>query len=235
MNVAPLLYRNTMVEVKQRFRAIDRILGAKKPRTLTEEFDNEFMWLQIRKIVELVVFGGIMADEQRYAALRAAVKDSDYTQDWKVNKILPKLAQITPHYLPRPLGEMITMDDGTKHFLEGKEQQTIDRFLQIYDRAGEHLHAPNPMGFEVLAAFHERRLVSRKEITVEIAYLKGILWEHVKLSVLFDPAVDKPRDEANPDNAWLVSFGKPEVEDIQMATAKGIPVEQEPEAESQAR
>lgn len=66
MNIAPLLYRNTMVEVKQRFRAIDRILGAKKPRTLTEEFDNEFMWLQIRKIVELVVFGGIMADEQRY-------------------------------------------------------------------------------------------------------------------------------------------------------------------------
>ena len=89
MNIAPLLYRNTMVEVKQRFRAIDRILGAKKPRTLTEEFDNEFMWLQIRKIVELVVFGGIMADEQRYAALRAEVKDSDYTQDWKVNKILP--------------------------------------------------------------------------------------------------------------------------------------------------
>ena len=54
MDIAPLLYRNTMVEVKQRFYAIDRILGAKKSRTLTEEFDNEFMWLQIRKIVELV-------------------------------------------------------------------------------------------------------------------------------------------------------------------------------------
>ena len=57
----------------------------------------------------------------------------------------------------------------------------------------------------------------------------------MKLSVLFDPAVDNPRDEANADNAWLVSFGKPDVENIQMATAKGIPVEQEPEAESQPR
>ena len=47
--------------------------------------------------------------------------------------------------------------------------------------------------------------------------------------------MDKPRNEANPDNAWLVSLGKPEVEDIQMATAKGIPVEQESEAESQPR
>ena len=69
-----------MVEVKQRFRAIDRVFGAKKPRTLTDEFDNEFMWLQIRKIVELVVFGGIMADEARYAALRAeSPKNADYT------------------------------------------------------------------------------------------------------------------------------------------------------------
>jgi len=76
MDIAPLLYRNTMIEVKRRFLAIDRVLGAKKPRTLNEEFDGEFMWLQLRKIVELVAFGGIMADEQRYAALRAEAKDN---------------------------------------------------------------------------------------------------------------------------------------------------------------
>ena len=46
-------YRAAMVEIKRRLRAIDRVLGAKKPRTLTAEFDNEFMWLQVRKIVEL--------------------------------------------------------------------------------------------------------------------------------------------------------------------------------------
>lgn len=36
-------YRSAMVEVKQRLRAIDRVLGAKKPRTLTADLDNEFM------------------------------------------------------------------------------------------------------------------------------------------------------------------------------------------------
>ena len=64
-------YHAAMVEVKRRLRAITRIQGAKKPRTLTLDTDNEFMWLQVRKIVELVTFGGVMADEARYAALRA--------------------------------------------------------------------------------------------------------------------------------------------------------------------
>ena len=169
-----------------------------------------------------------MADEARYAALRAeATKNPDYTQDWKVNTILPKLAEITPHFLPLPLGEMVELEDGKKHFLEGKEQQAIDRFLHIFNLAGQHLHSPNPLGFETLADFHERRLASRNELKVELAYLKGVLWEHVKLGLLFDPTVDKPRDNANPDNAWLVYFGKADVEDIQMAAAKGIPVDQE--------
>jgi hypothetical protein len=59
-----------MVEVKRRLRAITRIQGAKKPRTLTLDTDNEFMWLQIRKVVELVAFASISSDETRYAALR---------------------------------------------------------------------------------------------------------------------------------------------------------------------
>ena len=154
-------------------------------------------------------------------------KNRDYTQDWKVNTILPKLAEITPHYLPRPLGELVELEDGTKHFLDGKEQQTIDRFLHIFNLAGQHLHAPNPLGFETLAEFHERRLASRKDLQVELAYLKSVLWEHVKLGLLFKPGVDKPRDNANPDNAWIVNFGKADVEDIQMAAAKGLPVAQE--------
>ncbi|MBA4281674.1 MAG: hypothetical protein C0437_20180, partial [Ralstonia sp.] len=93
-------YRAAMVEIKWRLRAIDRVLGAKKPRTLTAEFDNEFMWLQVRKIVELVAFGGMTADEARYAALRAEAKDNpNYRRDWKVGQILKRLAEITPHYL----------------------------------------------------------------------------------------------------------------------------------------
>lgn len=47
-------YHVAMVEVKRRLRAVNRILGAKKSRTLTLDTDNEFSWLQVRKVIELV-------------------------------------------------------------------------------------------------------------------------------------------------------------------------------------
>lgn len=162
-------YRSAMVEVKQRLRAIDRVLGAKKPRTLTADLDNEFMWLQVRKIVELVTFGGVMADEARYAALRAEAKDNpNYRRDWKVGQILKRLAEITPHYLPRPLGDMLLLKDGTKHFEAGKEKETVERFVQIYELAGEHLHVSNPFDEEAAANQQLMLAQSRARLEVEV-------------------------------------------------------------------
>lgn len=223
MDIAPLLYKNTMIEVKRRFLAIDRILGAKKgkPRTLNGEFDNEFMWLQIRKIVELVAFGGIMADEQRYAAIRAEAKDNpNYKRDWKVGSILKKLAEITPHYLPRPIGDLLHLSDGAKHFLEGDEKQTLERFVTIYNDAGDYLHVPNPFDFETLADFQHRLETSRERLKVELEYLKKVLWNHAKIGLEFDSATDLPRQAADPDNAWIIHFGEPQEDEIWMALAK---------------
>ena len=224
MDIAPLLYKNHMMEAKRRFRAIDRILGAKKPRTFSEEYDNEFMWLQLRMIVELVAFGGITADEARYAALRAEAKDNpNYRRDWKAGDILRRLSKITPHFLPRPVGALLQMSDGTNHFLEGDEEQTLERFVDIYELAGEYLHSPTPFDTEALADYYQRRETARERIRVEVEYLKKVLWNHVKIGLAFDVSVDSPMQPANPDNAWIVYFGKPETEEIQMALAKAEP------------
>lgn len=222
MDIAPLLYKNSMIEVKRRFLAIDRILGAKKPRTLNDEFDGEFMWLQLRKIVELVAFGGVMADEQRYAALRAEAKDNpNYRRDWKVNVILPKLAAITPHYLPIPLGELRHQEDGTKNFATGDEKQTMERFIEIYNLAGDRLHVPNPFDPETLGDFQRALDSTRESVARELAYLKAVLWHHAKVGLAFDHVNDKPREPGNPSKAWIINFGRPEVDDVEMVLAVG--------------
>ena len=210
-----------MIEVKRRFRAVDRVLGAKKPRTLNSEFDNEFMWLQLRKIVELVAFGGIMADEARYAALQAQLRHQDYRLDSKVNKILPKLADITPHYLPTPIGQPTTSADGAICFPEGGAEQTLQRFLEIFNTAGLYLHVPNPLAFETLADFQQALDVSRKRLCIELQYLKAVLWKHAKVGLAFDISTDSPKQAGNPNVAWLIDFGKPDVDDIQMISALG--------------
>ena len=223
MSKAANLYREAMIEVKLSFRAADRIIGAKKPRTLTEGFDNEVLWLHIRRIVELVTFGGIIADEKRYAALRAGTPtNSDYTQDWKVNKILPKLEQITPIYLPVSIGPLQQMPDGTMNFSGGDETLSHQRMIEIYNAAGEHLHAKNPLRAD-LNIFDDVAL-SRERACLELAFLKKVLWQHAKIGLAYD-VVESPTLGAHPDTAWIFRFGNPSTADVEMMTAEGVPLD----------
>jgi hypothetical protein len=211
-----------MVEVKRRFRAIDRILGAKKPRTLTAEFDDEFMWLQLRQIVELVAYSAIAADEARYAALRQEQdKNADYRVDSKPAKVLKHLSQISPHFLPKSLGGMVSQADGTKHFEQGSEVAVLDRFLEIHDTAGQHLHAINPFNEDAVQDLKMRLAVARRRIETETKYLKDVLWDHVKVGLQFEPGAS-PRELENAEQAWIVKFGPADTDTVQMILAKGI-------------
>lgn len=220
--ISPQLYRSHMVEVKRRFRAIQRILGAKKPRTLSAEFDDEFMWLQLRQIVELVAYSAIAADEERYAALRREQdKNSDYRVDSKPAKVLQHLSKISPHFLPKSLGNMIVQPDGVKHFEQGPEVAMLDRFLEIHDTAGQHLHATNPFNEEDVKDLKARLVVARRRIETETGYLRGVLWDHAKVGLQFQPGAS-PRELENAEQAWIVKFGPPDTDDVQMIMAKGI-------------
>jgi hypothetical protein len=174
--------------------------------------------------VELVTFGGVMADEARYAALRAEAKDNpNYRRDWKVGQILKRLAEITPHYLPRPLGDMLLLKDGTKHFEAGKEKETLERFVQIYELAGEHLHVSNP--FDEEAAVNQQLMLaqSRARLEVEVRYLKDVLWTHVKIGLAFEPGKEDVRVPANPETAWIVLLGLAGNDEVRMALANAMP------------
>ena len=220
--VSSKLYRDHMIEVKRRFRAIDRILGAKTPRTLTAEFDDEFMWLQLRQIVELVAYSAIAADEERYAALRQDQdKNADYRVDSKPAKVLKHLSQISPYFLPKSLGIMVPQADGTKHFESGPEVAVLGRFLDIHDTAGQHLHAINPFNEGDVKDLKERLAAARRKIETEARYLKGVLWDHVKVGLQFQPGAS-PRELENAEQVWIVNFGAPNTDGISMMLAKGI-------------
>lgn len=220
--VSPQLYRDHMVEVKRRFRAIDRILGAKKPRTLSAEFDDEFMWLQLRRIIELVAYSAVSADEQWYAALRQEQDQNvDYRVDSKPAKVLKHLSQISPHFLPKSLGAMVPQVDGTKHFEHGPEIAVLDRFLAIHDTAGQHLHGINPFNEQDVKDLKTRLAVARQSIKIETAYLKGVLWDHAKVGLQFQPGMS-PRQLEKAEQAWIIKFGTPDTDAVQMILARGV-------------
>jgi len=222
MNFAPNLYHAHMVNAKQRFLAIDRVLGAKKPRTVSVDLDNDFCWLQLRNIVELVAFSCIISDEKRYAALRAeTTKNPDYKRDGKAGKIFDNLSLINPHFLPTPIQPVPeTTTEGLLHFKEGGAVQTLDRFVNIFQTAGQYLHTPNPFEPENLFEYGQMLVDSRTRIKVELAYLKGVLWHHAKVGLAFDGG--DPRQFTDHETAWIINFGKADSFEISMtlATAK---------------
>ena len=223
----PQLYYKQMVEAKSRLLAIDRILGAKrgKPRTLTEDYDNEFMWLQLRKIVELVTFSAIASDRERYIALRKQQDaNSNYEKDWRAEKILGNLSNINPKFLPQALGRMQVQTDGTKHFggLPQEQQATLDRLVSIHQTAGEYLHAANPFDANAEQREADVRTRFRNRISAERAYLKTMLAEHYKVGLEFNDG-DDPKAFDSPKHAWIVVLGKLEVPSIQMVQAEAQP------------
>lgn len=213
-----------MLKVKLRFLAVDRILGAKKPRTYSEDTDNEFMWLQLRQIVELISFSAIASDDARYATKRA--KDGgnkDYRQDWRAGKILEQLQKISPHFLPQPIGVIRVNSDGSKHLGNGAATQaTLDRLKTIHQNASEFLHAHNPFDFESEVKRAAIRTNSREQIRTELAYLKEVIWDHYKIGLDWAAGED-PQALANSKSAWLIAFGKPEAPHITMMLAEAVP------------
>lgn len=216
------LYKRQMTDVLRRIHAVERILGAKKPRLLDSNIDDDSMWLQIRKIVELVTFGGITADEERYAALRAEDASPDYTQDWKVNKILPRLVSITPHYLPIPINAGKRMKDGLVSFDEVGPERTSAKFIEIYNRAGNYLHIANPFSPMKASEVEHAKIISRDLLRKDLVYLKCVLWVHAKVGLAFDRSTDRPKEAANPETAWLVRFGFPKPNEVEVTIAEGI-------------
>ena len=221
------LYLSQMVEVKRRFRAADRILGAKKPLTRDADIDNECVFLQMRRIIELITFSAIVSDELRYQRSReldamANPKDKgDYTADWNAAKILEKLSKISPYFLPRPLGPMTTQPDGTKHFNEAAAKLTHDRLISIYRTSGGYAHSPNPYKENSQELDRQKKVNARSTLERDMVFLKSVIWDHVKIGLAWTPGAN-PTQIENSETAWLVWFGNKDNDDVRMSLATAV-------------
>ncbi|WP_304767307.1 hypothetical protein [Undibacterium sp.] len=213
-----------MIEIKRRFRAIDRIIDTKKSFTKNEDIDNESAFLQVRKIVELITFSAIISDEQRYKksreldALENPKVKGDFTLDWNAADILIRLSKISTHFLPKPLNEMITQENEVKHFNEATAKATHDRLISIYKTASGFAHISNPYKSNFLESEKKKKETARFTLEKEVRYLKSIIWEHVKIGLVWQSS-SHPNQPEQAETAWLVWFGEKGNDKIEMELA----------------
>ncbi len=147
------LYLQEMWYVKKRIDAI-RYIATHKQTTLFQFTNIEFMTLQIRKIIEHIAMGNLVANKELYEEYSAK-----FSSNWNAKYIFRDLERLNPKFYPIPVK---TVDTNIK---EIKEWITInDDFLskedaiKIYDKCGALMHVSNPYGSQTDPHYYERMM-----------------------------------------------------------------------------
>lgn len=184
-------YVRQMVEVKRRFRAAEHILAADTPISGDIDIDNECVFAQIRRIIELITFSALIADRGHYQAhrLREAQDNprdkGDYTLDWNANEILKRLKKVNPNFLPQSAGDPQILPDKTKHIPYGSVgRKSHGDLIRIYQTASRYLHAPNPFATDQQQLEALKLAKARSVLNSDLKLLKGIIWKHNKFGLM---------------------------------------------------
>ena len=106
----------------------------------------ETIYLQFRKVLELVAMASLLANRE---AVEAAVRSRKKVKKlWNGEQILKTIERINPGFFPQPIIETPSDRAGVKNELKPKRDGFLTRpqFSELYNLCGTLLHADNPLG-----------------------------------------------------------------------------------------
>src|ERR1700733_9273779 len=104
------IYCKCMAEVRHRLGVVQGVLAG-RVRTGHETFDAELIFIQLRKTLELIAFGSLCANKEKYSGVH-----QNFAQHWSAKRLLVDLGKLNPHFYPQPLEPPQQRPDGSKHF-----------------------------------------------------------------------------------------------------------------------
>jgi hypothetical protein len=102
--------------------------------------------LQLRKMLELIAFGSLVANQQAYSAAY-----TKFAENWNARLMLRDVERLSPDFYPKPVVEAPSADPKVRHNLvdRGSDFLSRDEFEKAYEKCGAILHADNPYGSKV--------------------------------------------------------------------------------------
>src|SRR5437773_1723392 len=93
-------YSALMKEIKLRFNAIDHLLSGRGD-ALYLQTTTESIYLQLRKVLELIAFGSLLANKDLYTEIYA-----DFAKAWNAKRLLGNLEKVNSNFYPRAIHEV---------------------------------------------------------------------------------------------------------------------------------
>ena len=133
-------YMNIMQEIKRRLYVVDYLLGAKLK--IYDATKVEAIYLQFRKIIELITFSTLVTNKEVYTC-----QFDNYKTAWKANVLLKRIENLNPQFYPTPLK---IMESNTSRFDDlvvlDEDYLTKTDALELLNLCGDLAHADNPFG-----------------------------------------------------------------------------------------
>lgn len=147
-------YCNLMEEIKRRT-AVINAFGAGGAAALYKATTIESVYLQFRKILELIALGSLVANKKEFAKVYGG-----FAKCWNAQYLLKDIERVNPDFYPRPIVEVPAKEPGVKMDWQDKKDGflTKDEFLKLYVKCGAIMHAVNPYGSQIDYVYYERSI-----------------------------------------------------------------------------
>ena len=147
-------YCDLMEEVKKRLKVIDA-LHSNNGRNLYEATAIESIYLQFRKVLELIAMGSLVANKKVMAEAYENIEKS-----WNAEYILKDIGRLNPLFYPKPIIENSSSSPKVVSNWEDRDDDylTQKEFVRLYKRAGAIAHADNPLGKKTNYASYKSKI-----------------------------------------------------------------------------
>jgi len=150
-------YCGVMEEVKRRTEAVRCFLTG-KCNTPYRATTLETIYLQFRKILELIALGSLVVNKKEVEKHK-----QKFDKWWHAERILKDVEKLNPDFYPKPIRD----SDGSadKRIIPYEISPVKDGFLtredfaKLYDICGEILHVDNPFGNKVDYSKYEKEMI----------------------------------------------------------------------------
>ena len=137
-------YCSMMAEIKARQRLIKQVGEGRVP-WFPQPARVEFVYLQLRKVIELIAMGSLLANADAFSKVQSNIQSY-----WHAKNLLDDIEAINPEFYPKPIIQKPSQRTGVKMDWHERKDDflTKDRFVTLYDKCGSIMHARNPFAAE---------------------------------------------------------------------------------------
>lgn len=148
-------YRGLLVEIKRRTEVLDTFIF-RQTNTLYLPPTLESASLQVRKILELIAFGSLVANLEIFSS-----EYKKFSKYWNASLMLKDMERVNPNFYPKPIIQKKSEKPGVKMDLLDRKDNflTQDDFIKVYEKCGAIMHADNPYGSKVDYGYYDEQLL----------------------------------------------------------------------------